>query len=289
MAKVIPIFKKGNPTIINNYRPISLLPVVSKVMEQILVNQLSSYFESKTLFVNNQYRFRDGHSTEYAALELVERIIKKMDNNEVPISIFLDLSKAFDTLNHKILLNKLKYYGIEGVPLQLFKSYLTTRTQFVEIDDIKSDRLHIATGVSQGSILGPLLFIIYSNDFSEASQVFNFISYADDTTLLNSLSNFVNAQNADSDLLINKELFKINEWLVMNKLSLNIDKSKFMVFHMHRKHIEAPAPKISNIIIEKVNEFNFLGLTLDTHLNWKKHSGHISNRCVRIIGILNRL
>ena len=128
VAKVIPVFKKGNPTIINNYRPISLLPVVSKVMEKILANQLSSYFESKKLFVNNQYGFRDGHSTEYAALELVDRIITKMDNNEVPISIFLDLSKAFDTLNHKILLNKLKYYGIEGVPLQLFKSYLTNRT-----------------------------------------------------------------------------------------------------------------------------------------------------------------
>ena len=94
---------------------------------------------------------------------------------------------------------------------------------------------------------------------------------------------------ADSDLLINKELFKINEWLVINKLSLNIAKSKCVVFHMHRKHIEAHAPKINNIIIEKVNEFNFLGLTLDTHLNWKKHSEHISNRCVRIIGILNRL
>ena len=119
--------------------------------------------------------------------------------------------------------------------------------------------------------------------------MFNFISYADDTTLLSSLNNFVNAQNADSDLLINKELFKINEWLVINKLSLNIAKSKFMVFHMHREHIEAPAPKINNIIIEKVNEFNFLGLTLDTHLNWKKHSEHISNRCTRIIRILNRL
>ena len=111
------------------------------------------------------------------------------------------------------------------------------------------------------------------------------LSYADDTTLLSLLSNFVNAQNADGDLLINKELFKINEWLVINKLSLNIAKSKCMVFHMHKKHIEAPAPKINNIIIEKVDEFNFLGLTL----NWKKHSEHISNRCVRIIGILNRL
>ena len=136
-----------------------------------------------------------------------------MDNNEVPFSIFLDLSKAFDTLDHNTLLSKLNHYGIEGVPLKLYESYLSNRTQYVEIVDVKSETLSIATGVPKGSVLGPILFIIYINDFSQASQIFNFISYADDTTLLSTMSDFTNAHNDDADILINEELYKINEWL----------------------------------------------------------------------------
>ena len=212
LARVIPLHKKGNPSLLNNYRPISLLPVISKVIEKIISNQLRSYFESKKLFYENQYGFRSDHSTEYATLELIDRIISKMDNDEIPFSVFLDLSKAFDTIyiDHKILLEKLKHYGIEGIPFQLFKSYLSGRKQYVEINDAKSDVLQITTGVPQGSILGPVLFIIYINDFSQASQVFNFISYADDTVLFSTLSNLANPQSTDPDLLMNAELFKIN-------------------------------------------------------------------------------
>ena len=123
LAKVIPIYKKGEQSLINNYRPISLLPVISKVLEKIIANQISSFFERNELFSRNQYGFRAAHCTEHAAIELTDRIITKMDNNEIPIGIFLDLSKAFDTINHKILLSKLKYYGISGVPLQLLDNY----------------------------------------------------------------------------------------------------------------------------------------------------------------------
>ena len=165
LAKVIPIYKKGEQALINNYRPISLLPVISKVLEKILANQISSFFERNELFSINQYGFRAAHCTEHAAIELTDRIITKMDNNEIPIGIFLDLSKAFDTINHKILLSKLKYYGISGVPLQLLDNYLTNRSQYVVIKNIKSNTLQITTGVPQGSILGPLLFLIYINDF----------------------------------------------------------------------------------------------------------------------------
>ena len=167
--------------------------------------------------------------TEFAALELIDRITTKLNNNEVPFSIFLNLSKAIDTLDHNTLLCKLNHYGIEGVPLKLYESYLSNRTQYVEFADVKSETLSIATGVPQGSILRPILFIIYINDFSQASQIFNFISYADDTTLLSTMSNFTNAHNDDADILINEELYKIN------KLSLNVTKSKFMVFHMPKK------------------------------------------------------
>ena len=127
IAKVIPIFKKGDPSLFENYRPISLLPAISKVLEKIIALQLSSYFEKNKLLFDNQYGFRPKHSTEHAALELIDRIINKMDTNEIPLNIFLDLSKAFDTIDHTILLNKLKYYGLKGPTLNLFQSYLSNR------------------------------------------------------------------------------------------------------------------------------------------------------------------
>ena len=139
VAKVIPIFKKNDPTLFTNYRPISLLPVISKVLERIMNNQLLMYFTNTKLLSDNQYGFRPHHSTEYAALEIVDRITTHLDNNQLPISIFLDLSKAFDTLDHTILLKKIEHYGLEPSALQLLKSYLTNREQFVKIDDIKSN------------------------------------------------------------------------------------------------------------------------------------------------------
>ena len=134
-----------------------------------------------------------------------------MDNNEVPFSIFHDLSKAFDTLDHNTLLCKLNHYGIEGVTLILYESYLSKRTQGVEFADAKSETLSIATGVPQGSILEPILFIIYINYFSQTSQIFNFISYAEDSTLLRTMNSFTYAQNDDAVTLINEELYKINQ------------------------------------------------------------------------------
>ena len=158
----------------------------------------------------------------------------------------MDLSKAFDTIDHLILINKLKYYGINGTNLNLFSSYLNNRKQYTEIYHTKSNMLPITTGIPQGSIVGPLLFIIiymyiyiYINDFAQASKMFNFIIYADDTTLSSPLNTFNdNIQNGNLESLINDELLKINEWLKINKLSLNIAKSKYMTFqrtNMYRR------------------------------------------------------
>ena len=290
IAKVIPIYKKGDPQLFENYRPISLLPTISKVLEKIIHKQLSSYFEEYGLFFPNQYGFRPKHSTEYAALELIDRIINKMDLNEIPIDIFLDLSKAFDTIDHTILLHKLKYYGLEQSTLRLFESYLKNRKQYTEIEESKSEILPLTIGVPQGSILGPLLFIIYINDFSESTKKFDFIIYADDTTLSSTINSFNNEhRNVDTQTLINDELSKIIEWLNINKLSLNKNKSKYMIFHMHKKDIPSFSLKLGNTNIEKVYDFNYLGLTVDTNLNWKKHTEKVANRCSKKIGVLNRL
>ena len=143
IAKIISIFKKGDNAIFNNYRPISLMPVISKVIEQIMHNQLSAYLENHKLLSGSQYGFRHKHSTEYAAFEVVDRIITHMDINDIPINIHIDLSKAFDTIDHSILIDELQFYGIKGINLTLCRSYLENREPYTQIDDIKLNTLPI--------------------------------------------------------------------------------------------------------------------------------------------------
>ncbi len=181
-----------------------------------------------------------------------------------------DLSKALDTLDHKILLVTLKYYGIIGVAYRLMDSYITNRKQYIDIDDVQSDMLTVTTGVPQGSILGPLLFIIYLNDIANTSNLFNFIFYADDTTLSTTIEFILNnINNDDVESKINSEIACTNDWLKCNKCSLNISKFKYMIFHMPPKRINHNHLNVGNTSIDQVSDFNFLGITINEHLNWK--------------------
>ena len=186
IAKVIPLYKnKGEDTVFGNYRPISLLNVISKLFERVVYNQVYAYFIENNLFYNSQYGFRSQHSTEDAAIELVDQLHKVFENNpdDQLLAVFLDLSKAFDTIDHEILLRKLAHYGIDGIPLLWFKNYLSDRKQYISYDGTDSDLLGLLVGVPQGSILGPLIFLIYINDAYRASNALKFIHFADDTTL----------------------------------------------------------------------------------------------------------
>ena len=288
IAKVLPIYKKKEEYLLDNYRPISVLPSLSKVLERVMHNQLYAYFCDNDLFYPNQYGFREKHSTELAALDLLDKITCVMDANNVPLNVFLDLSRAFDTLDHNILLHKLKYYGVHEISLKLFESYLCQRKQLVEFNDVKSEYLTIQTGVPQGSILGPLLFIIYVNDLKNVCKEFTPVIYADDSALSTVLK-VPNSNNSVSANILNNELNDISIWFKVNKLSVNGDKTKAMVFHSQNKKVNLPEIFIDNARIEFVKEFNYLGITLDNNLTWKPHLNSLSQKIAKTNGIMLRL
>ena len=294
IAKVVPIFKKDNPHITGNYRPISLLPVISKVLEKVVFDQLYNYLDKNNLLYKSQYGFRKGHSCELAAMEVTDKIFNELDKKKLPIAIFLDFSKAFDTINHDILIDKLKHYGVTGVALKWFRDYLTNRKQFVLYKNKLSNESTITTGVPQGSILGPLLFIVYINDIAKITNKFKFTIYADDTTLIEPICTFAQPTRTNKNALskeINSELEKIVQWLALNKLSLNAKKTKFMIFHYKQKKINDIIPKliINKVAIERVDEFNFLGLIIDEHMTFKSHANKIAAKIACTIGTMKRL
>ena len=287
IAKVTPIFKKENNKLITNYRPISVLPVISKVFETVIHEQLSECFMSNNLFCPQQYGFRKNSSTELAALELLDRVLDQIDKHKIPINFHIDLWKAFDSLRHDILLDKLTYYGVTHPAKKLIESYLSNRKQFVQVGNIKSTMNQVSTGVPQGSIVGPLLFNICINDIAKASSKFAFILYADDTTLNSTLDLLGNDTEEIQNSIIS-ELKKVFKWLDVNKLRLNVSKSKFMLFQMPQKRVPHLLFSIDRMHIEQVTEFNFLGLimvldqmVLDSDGFRSQHSTELA--CVKLV------
>ena len=223
------------------------------------------------------------HSTDLALVQLYDKIINAMANKKHVIGIFMDLSKAFDTLNHDILLEKLKVYGIRGVALSWFKDYLFNRQQYVVHNGLSSDFLTIKCGVPQGSILGPLLFLLYINDITHTSSLLSFILFADDTNIFYSHDNLETLVRT-----VNLELPKVSVWLKCNKLSLNVKKTNFM----HFKHTNTHTGNfphniiIDNIPLERKKSTKFLGVLIDVNLNWNEQIRHIITCISRNVGIL---
>ena len=261
----------------------NVLPVISKVFETVIFDQLTEYFTNNNIFSSQQYGFRKNASTEQAALELIDRLLTQLKDFKIPVNFYMDLSKAFVSLSHDILLNKLTYYGVKNSANDPLRSYLSNRKQYVQIDDISSSIVSINTGVPQGSILGPLLLNICINDIIMSSDKFNFILYADDTTLNVTVESFGDTA-ADIQLSISNELQKICKWLDLNKLHL-----KFMLFHILQKVIPQLLFSFNGSPIDYVTEFIFLGLTLDCNLKFKLHLKTIGTKISRVIGLLQKL
>ncbi len=291
IAKVIPIYKKDDEEIFSNYRPVSVLPCFSKILERLVFNRCIKFIDQNDILNNKQYGFRANHSTHMAIMQLVDKVNKAVEKNETTIGVYLDLSKAFDTIDHNILLYKLEHYGFRGVVFDWFKSYLNDRKQFVNYNTHKSDLKRILCGVPQGSILGPLLFILYINDIINTSTMLEFILFADDTTIL-----YSNTDIPKQIQQINIELSEVNNWFKANKLSVNASKTNYMIMGTPKMTSLGHGNSQLNLNVilddtelERVNKTKFLGVIIDENLTWKNHIDGITKTISRNIGMLNKL
>jgi hypothetical protein len=274
LAKIIPIYKSKNKELLNNYRPISLLPTVSKVLEKIVHKRLYNFLLTQSVFYPSQYGFRKQHSTIHAVHEFVDDTITSIDDRKHTLATFLDLSKAFDTINHEILIDKLSWYGIRGIALDWFRNYLSNRTQYVQYNNTKSATTIMPCGVPQGSVLGPLLFIIYTNDLPNCLSSCKAILFADDTTLYLSSSNIQQLYQST-----NTDLEYLDEWFRSNKLSLNVSKTHYVLFSYKQSHIPNDLNiRIRNELISRKQTVKFLGMHIDEQLNWHEHIKFIKNK-----------
>jgi hypothetical protein len=284
LANIIPIFKAGETDVIGNYRPVSLLSSVSKVFERAFYSRLASFINLQKILYDLQFGFREGHATHLAVIKLMENIVSSLDKGDYSAAIFLDFSKAFDTVNHSILLQKLSHYGIRGVANSWINSYLSDRTQFCTFGGKTSSTTKITCGVPQGSILGPLLFLIYINDLGDIFRNFQTILFADDSNLI------VNGKSlAELEYQISHDMPQLIAWLRTNRLSLNLKKTHIMIFGKKRAGQENSIKVIvEGTQIDIVTHTKFLGLILDNCLSWKHHLIHLSNKLSKSIGILAR-
>lgn len=284
IARVCAVHKGGAWDVLGNYRPISVLTVFSKIIEQIINNRFSSFFTVNNVIANEQYGFQKGKSVENALLDIKEKLITNIENHSYTLGIFLDFKKAFDSVKHDILFNKLELYGIRGIALDLVKSYLLNRRQFVTINNFKSTSEIIRYGVPQGSILGPLLFLAYINDIVLVPETPNIVLYADDTNV------FFHGTNPE--IVVRKAnmwLKELHLWLLTNDIALNTDKTKYILFRSCNK------PMIPNVVlsiagkkIERVTSVKFLGVTFNEHLSWTQHINNLRISLSKTIGMLNR-
>ena len=278
------MFKQGEPSDLNNYRPISLISVIAKVFERVIYDQLYHFLTNEDIISNHQSGLRSLHSTVTALLEATDDWAFNIDRSSVNAVVLLDLKKAFDTVDHDILLSKMNLYGIQGTALNWFKSYLTNRTQRCFVNGSLSRICSLKCGVPQGTNLGPFLFLIYINDCLTLCQP---RMYADDT--------HITYASIDVNLIqsnLNHDLDNLNKWLISNKLTLNRTKTEFMLIGSIQKLITLSNPLellIDNVPIEYVSSVKLLRIFIDENLRWQTRIDKLSKKVASGIGAIKRI
>ena len=285
-GKVAALFKKGDRCDANNYRPITVLPTISKILEKAVHTQLYAYLKNNGILTSKQFGFRPKLSTGTALSHFTDNILQNMDAGSFTGAVFLDLSKAFDTVDHPLLLQKLTHIGLTTSTTQWFRSYLTNRSQITSVGDAHSASTEMPIGVPQGSILGPLLFLIYVNDLPDCHLASDIILYADDTVLYYSSKSV-----SDLEHHINADLGTVSEWFSRNLLTLNISKCNFVIFGSPQKlnRIQGISVKVEGTSIERTQSFKYLGVTLQQSMSWADHVDAISMKINQRIGLIRRI
>ena len=286
-AEVIPLFKSGEHTNVINYRPISLLITISKILEKVMYNRTYDFLVSNKCLYDSQYGFRKKHSCEHAVTELVGNVVKAWEKKQHTLAVYLDLSKAFDTLCHSVLYNKLDRYGVRGTALNWYRSYLNNRTMQAKCtaennSNVLSKSFTVRFGTPQGSCLGPLLFLIFCNDLVKVLENCSGILFADDTTLYKSHKNLRYLVWS-----VNQDLEKISDWFRANKLTLNAKKTVSMLFSPNQKRHKYEL-FINSELVKNVEYTKFLGVWIDNNLNWQHHLVKLYTKLKQGIGMLRQ-
>ena len=283
IAQITPVYKKGQKNRIENHRPISILPNLSKIFENIIYSRLSSFFHDCNILTDNQYGYRKHKNTELAIFTLVERLMPAFENKLYGICVSLDYSACFDTISRSCLLQKLDRHGVRGVPYELMESYFENRTQCVKYRGVVSKSKPQELGVVQGSKCGPLLYDIYTSDIANVCDDAEYIMYADDTILM------MTGNNLDElERRMNRKLEQISEWCRFNKLSLNASKCNYMLL-TNKRILSDPNIKIDGAQINRVHDTKYLGIHLDENLKYHKQIENLESKLSRLSGVAYRL